>query len=161
MSKLFVRHGLSDANNHENYGTPAFGNPHAGLMADGWEQAVIMGQRLNSDFGVDTSTESVAVSTLLRTQETAIGAGFRNLVIYPCLDEEKGGMTDSETRWALDHRLSPEATIKAARFIIANPPEERVVITHAYIIATICNELGLYLDKKFTPKFCEIRELPL
>ncbi len=161
MTKLFIRHSLSEANNRENYGTPAFGSARVGLMPEGWEQSAKMGRVLEDNYGIDVTTEPVAVSTLLRTQETAIGAGFENLIVYSCLDEEKGTMNDIETRWALDHRLSPEATIKAARYIIANTPEERVIITHAYIIATICQQLGLYTDAKFTPKFCEIRELPL
>jgi phosphohistidine phosphatase SixA len=161
MSKLVVRHGLSEANNRENYGTPAFGNPEAPLMPEGRQQAHEMGGRLAREFGIDFANQSVAVSMMRRTQETAITAGFRKLHLYPELNEEKGNMTDAETKIALEIRRPPEATLVAARLIIENPPVEEVWVAHALLIATICQELGVYQDERFTPRFCEIRELPL
>jgi broad specificity phosphatase PhoE len=161
MSKLVARHGLSNANNSELYGTPAFGSPEASLMPKGREQAVELGRILAVRYGIDVATEPVAVTMMRRTQETALVAGFRKLRIYPELNEEKGGLTDSEVREALATRRPPQATVDAARVIIENPPSEEVWITHAFLIATICQELGIYTDQRFTPKFCEIREIPL
>jgi hypothetical protein len=161
MSILVVRNGLSEANNRDNYGTPAFGNPRAGLMEDGEVQAAAMGVLLHDTFGIDFANEPVAVSMMRRTQETAIVAGFRKLSIYPELNEEKGGLSDSEIRIALDSKQPPEATKKAARLLIENPPSEIVWVTHALLIATICQELGAYTNERFTPRFCEIRELPI
>jgi phosphohistidine phosphatase SixA len=161
MSILVVRHGLSEANNRENYGTPAFGNPDAGLMPKGEDQARNLGDLLVRDFGVDLTTEPVAVSELRRTQETAQYAGFQNLVIYKALNEEKGGLTDKEVLDYLVNRRSPDATIRAVRALIDNPPVERIWFTHAFVIATLCNELGVYGNARFTPRFCEVRELPI
>lgn len=161
MSILIVRHGLSEANNRENYGTPAFGNPDAALMPAGREQASALGELLFKDFGLQLADEPVAVSMMRRTQETAIVAGFRKLHLYSELNEEKANMTNSETRTTLLTRRPPKATIAAARIIIEQPPIERIWITHGLLIATICQELGVYQDKRFIPKFCEIRELPL
>jgi len=161
MSKLIARHGLSEANNRNNYGTPAFGNPEAPLMPQGREQAAELGRLLVIEHGIDINNETVAVSMMRRSQETAIVADFRWLHIYPELNEEKGGMTDDETRESLLSKRPPEATIKAARFLIENPPKEKVWVAHALLIATICQELGVYTNERFVPRFAELRELPI
>lgn len=161
MSILIIRHGLSEANNRENYGTPAFGNPEAPLMPAGREQASALGELLVRDFSIELAEEPVAVSMMRRTQETAIVAGFRKLHLYPELNEEKGNMTDAETKTALQIRRPPEATITAAKLLIKHPPVEKIWVTHALLIATICQELGIYQAERFTPKFCEVRKLPL
>ena len=161
MSILVIRHGLSEANNRENYGTPAFGSPEASLMPAGREQASALGELLVADFGIRLANEPVAVSMMRRTQETAIVAGFRKLHLYPELNEEKGNMTDAETKTALQTRRPPEATVLAARKLIEQPPAEQVWVAHALLIATICQELGIYQAERFTPRFCEVRELPL
>ena len=161
MSKLVARHGVSQANNRENYGTPLFGNPEAGLMEDGMVQATTLGVKLKSEFGIVVASEIVAVSELRRSQQTATVAGFRWLHIYPELNEEKGGLSDAEIAQALETRRPPEATRIAARYLIEHPPEEKIWITHALLIATICQELGVYQSERFTPKFCEIRVLPM
>jgi broad specificity phosphatase PhoE len=114
MSKLVVRHGLSEANNRENYGTPAFGNPDAPLMPLGREQAAAKGELLIAEYGMQIPEQSVAVSMMRRSQETAIVAGFRKLCLYPELNEEKGGLDDTDVRNALLTRRPPEATIKAS-----------------------------------------------
>lgn len=159
--KLVARHSLSEANNNLNYGTPAFGNPEAPLMPEGRLQAVEMGGILAVRYGIDVISEPVAVSMMRRSQESAIVAGFRKLHLYPELNEEKGGLSDLEIREAIATRRPPEATIRIARYLIENPPEEDVWIAHAFVIGTICQELGIYTDSRFTPKFGEIRELPI
>jgi broad specificity phosphatase PhoE len=161
--KLVARHGFSDANDRDLYGTPAFGHPDARLTTLGREQAAELGVLLIVRHKIDIERTPVAVSELRRSQETAIGAGFRNLHIRPELNEVKGGLTDIEVREALDTRQPPEACIEAARRLISNPPPERVWVTHAFLIATLCQELGTYTEPsiKFTPRFCELRELPL
>jgi broad specificity phosphatase PhoE len=161
MSILVVRHGLSEANNRENYGSPAFGNPDAPLMEAGRIQAISVGNQLEEDFGIDRETDIVAVSTMLRTQETAVVAGFHKISIYPLLNEEKGNLADEEVRAAIDTKRPPELTRKAARFLIENKLPEKVWISHGLLIATICQELGVYTNERFTPRFGEIRELPL
>ncbi len=158
--KLLVRHGLSEANNYENYGTPAFGNPESSLMPKGREQATKLGGLLVTRYTIDVATEPVAVSMMRRAQETAIVAGFRYLHICPELDEEKGGVPDEQVKEMLLNRQSPEATRTAARNLIENPPEEKVWVLHAWLIATICDELDINFER-FTPKFCEVRELPI
>ena len=161
MSIIVIRHGLSEANNRENYGTPAFDNPDSPLMPAGREQAIKLGGRLVDMLNIQLINEPVAVSTMRRSQETALLAGFRQLTAYPELNEEKGGLSDAEIAEALKMRQPPEATRNAARQLIQNPPIERIWVTHALLIAALCQELGVYQDERFTPKFCEIRELPI
>jgi len=161
MSVLVIRHGLSQANNRENYGTPAFDNPDAPLMPEGRRQAIALGARLATEFSIDIAAEPVAVSAMRRPQETAQAAGFKNLNIYPELNEEKGGLSDADIVAAIAARRPPEAARAAARFLIARPPQEKIWITHGLLIAALCQELGVYEETRFTPRFCEIRELPL
>ena len=161
MKRLVIRHGLSEANNRENYGTPAFGNSEAPLMPKGRDQATLLGANLETTYGVDLFYEPVAVSMMRRSQETAIVAGFRKLSLYPALNEEKSGMSDDETRVALETKNPPDATRIAARLLIEHPPEEMVWVTHALLIATLCQELDVYVGDRYTPKFCEIRELDI
>lgn len=161
MPILVARHGFSAANDRNQYGRPAFDNPESPLMPQGRDQAAELGEKLANEYGLDVVTEPVAVSMMRRTQETAIVAGFRWLHLYPELNEEKGGSKDEDMRAVLHERRPPAATRKAAQYLIANPPKERVWVTHALLIATLCQELGVYQDARFTPRFCEIRELPL
>ena len=161
MTKLVLRHGLSEANNIKNYGTPAFGNPEAPLMPEGIEQSAHAGEVLRAEYGLDVTSEPVAVSFMRRSQQTAIAGGFRWFHLYSELNEEKGGASDSEIKVIILKRRPPQATRDAAQYLISNPPTERVWVTHALLIATLCQELGVYQDMRFTPKFCEIRELPL
>ena len=46
MSKLVARHSLSEANNYNNYGKPAFGHADAPLMPEGFRIAQTMGDEL-------------------------------------------------------------------------------------------------------------------
>jgi len=130
-------------------------------MPAGREQAANLGELFVVAYGIELPEETVAVSMMRRSQETAIVAGFRKLHIYPELNEEKGGMTDRETREALTSRRPPEPTIRAALYLIENPLLENVWVTHALLIATMCQELGVYTNDRFVPKFGEVRELPL
>ncbi len=161
MTVIVIRHELSEANNRDNYGTPAFGNPEAPLMPEGRERAAMLGERLVAEFGIVPATEPVAVSMMRRAQETAMVAGFRMLHLYPELNEEKGGLSDSEIRVALAERRPPEETRQAARRLLEHPPMEGIWVTHALLIATLCQELGVYQADRFTPKFGEVRHLPI
>ena len=130
-------------------------------MSLGREQAAEMGRLVVRQYGLNLKGEPVAVSMMYRAQQTAIVAGFRKLHLYVELNEEKGDLTDAELRAALDTRQPPDATRAAARHLIEHPPRERVWVTHGLLIATLCQELEVYQDERFTPKFCEVRELPL
>lgn len=158
MNKLVIRHGLSQANNRENYGTPAFGNPNASLMDAGVEQARQLQPILAKDFPGDTI---VAVSTMRRTWETANFAGFHTLRPYAQLDELTKKLTLEEITYMKATKQIPRIALNAAEALLANPPEEEIWFSHGVLIAAMCRTLGIHQDKDLIPAFCEIRELPL
>lgn len=164
MTKFVIRHGLSEANNRENYGTPAFGNPDAGLMNEGIDHAKNAGTILRlPPYSIDPSSSIVAVSKMRRTWETANFAGFHTLRPYESLDEISHSLTLEEIADIKKTRVLPEIALQAAKDILKNPPEEDIWFTHGLVIASMCKVLNIYQDPKYSliPAFGEIRELPV
>jgi broad specificity phosphatase PhoE len=161
MNKLVVRHGLSQANNRANYGTPAFGSPDASLMDEGIVQATNAGVILRENYLIDPSTTTVAVSKMRRTWETANFAGFHTLRPYESLNEAMRGLTLEQIQHIKDTREFPLPALQAAEEVLNNPPEEDIWFTHGLVIASMCKILDVHQEKSAVPTFCEIRELPL
>lgn len=159
MAILVVRHALSEANNRENVGTPAFGAPDAPLMELGHAQARALGRTLAEQHGICPASTTVAVSTMRRAQETARSAGFTSLSIHPVLNEVDQPRT--ALRHIIDQREPTAAVLALAEAVLAEPPPESIWITHGMLIAALCRVLGLPDTDRFVPRFCEIRELPL
>jgi hypothetical protein len=159
MPVLVIRHALSEANNRDNIGTPAFANPAAPLMDTGKQQAIQLGSELMDRYGIDFS-EPIAVSEFRRTSETATLAGFYALNSYALLNEVAHGLDLAELRQSLDDGQLPPAALSQAETILAHPPEERIWVTHALVIAGLCAVMGLHQDKRLIPRFCEVRSLP-
>lgn len=172
-----VRHAVSKANDRNN---PAFGNPDAGLIPFGVEQAVAMGERFNSLGYPDRSEIPVAVSKMKRTWQTANAAGFFTLRQYGLLGEldlsleEKMDIKQAwkpsdekkaeETRknWPeIREQIIPERFTNETRYLLNNRPQEDIWITHGLRARAIFNLLGLYQDyDEFIMGFTEIRKLP-
>jgi hypothetical protein len=162
MSILVIRHGLSQANNRENIGTPAFGHRDAALMDAGREQARAIPAELSARYGIAPDGMAVATSTLYRTKETAREAGFAETTEYAVLDEiEQDAITRPELRRMLDAGRLPQVALDAAELTLASPPPERIWFSHGLRIAGLCAILGVYQGERPIPRFCEIRELPL
>lgn len=163
MSVLVIRHGLSQANNIENFGTPAFGSQHAHLMEQGRTAAVKLRPILLTDYGIDVATTPVAASEFTRTIETARHAGFQAITSYQLLNEVDRGLTLSEKRAVRQTGVVPNEAIDAAQDLLADPPSEQIWFTHGLIIAGLCKTLGVYQNAvhRTIPQFCEIRRLPL
>ncbi len=164
MSILVVRHGLSEANNRKNIGTPAFGSRNAELMREGREQARKIPEALLSRFAITASGVTVATSTLLRTQQTAQEAGFVTCRQYEELDEiepETLGINRLQLRAMLDQDELPKGVLDQAATTLESPPREAIWFSHGLRIAGICALLGEHQDERLIPKFCEIRELTL
>lgn len=162
MSKLLIRHGLSEANNRDNVGTMAFAAHDAPLMELGKEQARERAAHLPLEYDVDVKAEPVAVSTMLRTWQTAEHMGFtpQNISCYELLDEVTHGMEGAALRMLLDSGGLPDAAIEAAHAILNSPPEERVWVTHGLVIASLCRVLGVSDQfERHIPWFCEARLL--
>jgi len=160
MSVLVVRHGLSEANNRENIGTLAFGASDAPLMEKGRAQAQAAGRLLREQYALDTE-DTVAVSTYLRTRETATHAGFVHQVQYAELSEVDSGLPRLELKAMLNRNEVPDAAVARAELLLAGElPEQQVWFTHGLVIAGLCKVLNVYTDM-YKPGFTEIRELPL
>lgn len=161
MRKLVIRHSLSEANNRENLGTPAFASADAPLMDGGRIIANVLGITLHDTYHIDTVEAFAATSTMLRTSETAVCAGFdpRHLVAYPILDEVQKSRDFIELRTMLDAGIVPPEAIEAAYRVLENPPQEEIWFTHGLVIAGLCKVLGVYQDARVVPRFCEVREL--
>ena len=140
MPVYAVRHGLSEANNYLNYGTPLFGHPDAGLMELGREQSRNTGRLLLTAYGKDPLSTSAATSHMRRTHETALEAGFleENLTSYPLLDEISNRLSLDQIALALKAQKPPTEAIEQIEELLDNPPEEKVWFTHGFVIATIC-----------------------
>ncbi len=162
MSKLVARHSLSEANNRDNYGTPAFGHADAPLMSEGRTIAQKMGKEFEVSHGIIPFTTLAAVSMMLRSWETAVEAGFVDLNEYEILNEVDTKLPHPELKAMMANRQHTEVALKAAHLILENPPEEQIWVTHGLIIASLCEVLGIANQfEHFVPKFCEIRELPI
>ncbi|MCA9338639.1 histidine phosphatase family protein [Candidatus Saccharibacteria bacterium] len=163
MSIYIVRHGLSEANNRNNFGTPAFGNKSAPLMLEGRMAAARLNPLFKHTYNIDPATTPAATSELVRTQETARRAGFTALNSYAALNEVERGLTLDDKRAVRERGVIPREALDAAKELLDNPPTENIWFTHGLLIAGLCKHLGIYQDPKYRiiPHFCEIRQLPL
>ena len=162
MKILVGRHALSEGNNRDNNGTLLFGHPAAPLMELGRGQSQEMGRAFLDTYGVKPATTPIAVSNMLRSQETARYAGFNHLVQYEQLDEVDTELDYSILKQWINEKRHTDIALKAARLILENPPKESVWITHGLVISAMCEILDVtYKFDNFLPKFCEIRELQI
>lgn len=163
MPIYVVRHGLSEANNRNNFGTPAFGNKSAPLMFEGRMAAARLKPLFKYTYNINPSTTPVATSELIRTQETALRAGFSALNTYATLNEVERGLTLDDKRAVRERGVIPHEALDAAEELLDNRPEENIWFTHGLLIAGLCKHLNIYQDPKYRiiPHFCEIRQLPL
>jgi hypothetical protein len=162
MSKLVGRHSLSEANNYNNYGTPAFGHADAPLMSEGLLIAQNRGVEFVNIHGIIPHVTPAAVSKMRRAQETARGAGFVDLSEYAILNEVDTLLPYPKLKELIANRQHTTVALKAAESILNNPPEEQIWVTHGLVIASLCEVLGVANQfEHFVPKFCEIRELPI
>lgn len=164
MSKLVARHAFSEANDRNNWGTPLFGHPDAPIKDWGFTQSKQMGRALRDLYKIDPSVTRVAVSTMLRTQQTAFEAGFKyeNQVQYALLDEITTGLELEEVGQLINEKRYPEIGLHIAELILENPPEEGILVMHGLTIACLCKVAGV-ADQydRFIPPLCGIRRLPI
>lgn len=156
MRYFIIRHGKTDANRMTR---AAYGKQGAPLNDEGIQQATALRAALRKH-GIDLAKEPVAVSELLRAQQTAQFAGLKNIAVNPALNEVNPPDPQKTTEELKRGILAPEA-IAAARKVLANPPKEKIWVTHGLLIAAILSELKLADAHDWMPGFCEIREIEL
>lgn len=164
-----VRHGASYANpkNGEAFDGDS---RNAGLQPDGITHAHVAGDELTNEYGISKDTP-VAASTMPRSGETALEAGFEDITYYAELDEvtlplymknretyllhrerwEREGLDTHQDRYILNHALAA----------LNRNISERVLFTHGLVILGICHTLGQHQDKSAIPRFGEVRKIEL
>lgn len=157
-----VRHGLSQANNRENIGTPAFGAADAELMPAGIEHANAAGRLLVGKYAL-LQVKHVAVSTMRRSQQTAEEAGFADFTEYSQLDEVpiKIDETTVEQRANWHERKFDDFILEHALATLALAPKEPIWFTHGLRIAGICSVLDQHQEARPIPRFGEVREVAI
>jgi broad specificity phosphatase PhoE len=156
MKYILIRHGKTDANRLTRVN---FGQQGALLNHEGIVQTAALHERLLT-YDFDLATEPVAVSTLLRTAQTAQFAGLQNITAHPLLDEVKTP-NPLHTQQLIENKQLPPEAIEAAKRILAKPPKARIWVTHGLVIAAVQHLLGTIIEDKFIIDFCGIVEIEL
>lgn len=154
MHILLIRHGETDGNR---LNRAVFGKQGAPLNENGESQAKALKEQLQA-YGVEPELETAAVSELIRTHQTAKLAGFRKVTVYDSLNEIKTA-DPAHTLSLVEQRILPEEAKQAAKKILADPPKEKVWVTHGLVIVALLAELGLPEHTDFIPNPGEIVEI--
>lgn len=164
MYRVIGRHGLAECNRQPNGECgPAFNHRNAPLIPEGCVQAQKMGLTSRTEFGIDPAVTRVAVSTMWRSIESALKAGFDpdNIRIYPCLDEPDAGLPYQVLREEyLNQRRFPPNSLEAADAVLENPPPEEFWMIHGVLASAICarrDDSGRF--KNFVPECGELRQV--
>ncbi len=153
MRKVLVRHGRSQANYPYEIG---INNRLATLLEEGKQQSRGLTTNLGK-LGIRTD-QRVATSTFIRAKQTAWVAGFDYASAYPILDEAVDRPLTGQERDDIKlRRIIPKEALVSADMILLSPPSEEVWITHALVIAGICQRLDVYSDVSAIARFCETR----
>lgn len=155
MKRYVIRHAHTDGHKNNRLLLDTLGAP---LSSDGIEQAKSLGDKLLVS-GIRKS-EAVAVSNLIRTQQTAQHAGYNNIRCSALLDEVQTGLPTEILNNLLDKKEVPAEAIRRAQMILENPPPELLWITHGLLIVGLHEVLGIH-RQHFIPGFCEISELDI
>ncbi len=163
-TKMLVRHGLSSANDRRNFGKPAFAHPDASLMVRGCYDAMGVGEALKANgYDGDPSVSRVAVSTMLRTGQTALYAGFRPAAIteYAVLDEVDHDLDPFVLGRMIKAGVYPDAALIRADRLLDTLPDEDVYVTHGLLgsAALYLAGVGRDTDQPFIPRFASVRVL--
>ena len=156
LKYYLIRHGKTDANR---MARAAYGKQGAPLNDEGNQQARALRKRLLG-YGFDLNTVPVAVSELLRAQQTAELAGLKNITVNSLLNEVNTPDPQKTTEQLKQGIIAEEAT-QAAKSLLLNPPKATIWVTHGQLIAAVLQELKQNDPHKFMPDFCEIREIEL
>ena len=118
------------------------------------EQARYLGIQLRAD-EEEFDFSMVAISEMLRTEQTARALGAKATRVYPILNEVL--LTDEEKQMLLRNKI-PLSVFERGAEILDDPPEEQVVVSHGGPIAGLCAVLGVQVER-FLPVHLETRIL--
>lgn len=153
---LLIRHAKSEGNRFDRH---LFGVKGAPLDKTGISQAEKLHSKL-ADTKTDF-TQTVAVSEMIRTQQTAETAGFLKTRSYKLLNEVHHGLSKDQLKVLLAEKRVPEQAITAAKKLLSNPPAEAVWFTHGMLIAAIAEVLNIPKSELYIPDMATISEITL
>ena len=168
MKRYLVRHGLSYANGKE---SPAFGSPEAGLRENGVDHARMLKEVFIELLGPKIGQVAVAVSEMVRTQETATHAGFKKQTPYGILNEYDGKIKEEAMKFAAseDYDGASRVLEHLTNNLIINAPDEGIWFAHGLVIAGLTwgkdyeeIRVGDYTQRepnRFIPYFTSIRTM--
>lgn len=151
-----IRHAESTGTRYNRHLFPRGGAPLSNL---GETQASSLHQIIK-DLHIDFD-QTVATSELIRTQQTAKLAGFKNLHIYPELNEIEHGLEKDEIEALISKKQLTPASLLAATKLLSNPPKETIWFTHGMLIASIAEKLGISKEQLFIPDMGTITKITL
>src|SRR6266702_3941465 len=147
---VVIRHARSTANTAE---VPsdmtaedlAFANRTAELNDEGNDQCLKLAPVLLTMYGIRVNRTRVAVSTFVRTQQSAKRLGFRESLTeaYPQLDEVDHGIELGALRAMLRRDEIPPIALRSAEATLRQAPKENVWMTHGLLIAGLCAVLDV------------------
>lgn len=158
--KILWRHAISEANNRDNFGTLLFGHEDAELMPLGWQQAADAGELQRSQ-GIDVSRTPIAVSTMLRSEQTALGMGYsyENVSRYAILREVDHGLEHLRLKEVINARMYPVEALLHADRLLDDLPEEPVYVTHGLLASAALYLAGMSEQDLFIQRFATARRL--
>ena len=162
-----IRHAQSYANLPQEAGASepvdlAFANRTSKLTPRGIRECGELKPVLSKEYGIVPHKTPAAISTFVRTRETATLLGFKKLKDYSQLDEVEHGMDIEVLRAMIRKGNIPEVAMRTARKTLEDPPREDVWVAHGLLIAGLCIELGIERQfKRKNPGHCEVRQLTL
>lgn len=151
---FLIRHAKSIGGRFDRHLFPKEGAP---LSDQGIEDAKLLKVDLH-DKKIDLS-QTVAVSELIRTKQTAVYAGFKYLKTYPTLNEIDSRLLPAELDEMIKNKGVPERAITAAQKLLENPPEEDVWVTHGMLIAGIGHVLQIPTADLYIPAMTSITRI--
>ncbi len=140
--KLYLaRHGQAEVNKGHN--DAAIDEWESPLTEKGWNQAVLLGQRYR-EVGINPISERVEVSKLLRSHQTALGAGWQaeDMVVNALLNEVSVQRGKTAIMREVVRGKVPIESRRAGAALLDNPPANRACVSHALTIIGACHEAG-------------------
>ncbi|MDQ5913311.1 MAG: alpha-ribazole phosphatase [Patescibacteria group bacterium] len=151
---LLIRHAKAIGGRFDRHLYPKEGAP---LSDQGIKDAKHLSVQLENE-KIDLK-QTVAVSELIRTKQTAIYAGFQHVRIYDTLNEIESGMPEPELEKLLKNIEVPKKAITAAKRLLNSPPEEDIWVTHGMLIAGIGHVLNIPTTDLYIPDMASITKI--
>ncbi len=151
---FLIRHAKASGGRYDRHLFPKEGAPLSDQGINDAKQLKFKLLNENIDF-----QQTVAVSELVRTKQTAINAGFQHLKAYSMLNEIDSGMPELELEKFIKNKQVPKKAVIAAKRLLKNPPDEDIWVTHGMLIAGIGHVLKIPTTDFYIPDMASITKI--